>query len=1152
MNRRLLPFVAAVLAVVLAAAVHLSAEEPRQPVVTFHLSFETPDFFADEVIAQSGRKTLEERKIDFPEGRFGKGIRMNSIPSTPDQDNMSGIDLDMITSLIFNTRPHTDKGFNEPFFWGSGRCNPRLGAVAFWAKGTPPFPWPLFEQTSNAFGRLERDLIGIRLDDRRRISAYVRDARYVYHELKTETVWDSETWNHVVLNWDWANGLELWLNGRVIATSWGKDAWFETMCSGLFHLPTAGIVYDELYLMDRPLSPAEVRNLMQSNRPPAEDVLNFRRSKDEMSRAARVSGADRSGDFPAVTPDAPVSVKEIWPTKAADGHIPGWFVIDGRNELAWPHEYAFFTIIPGDGDFHAQKVDIQTPSESEVNYVVLSGNLTGVKVQTGSGLMENAADAFSVPEGKGFYYGKSVNAARGATFRIPFVTGWGAPPGFTGDVNLPLTGEKRIQEIGLYHVGPVGNPPAGEILSITSYNGGLGIRNEFALQALTARDERVIALAASRREGPGKPRVTDIGGFHRLNIWTEPMHTITGISSISLSLPVSTLNPEEALFIRVHDPAAPSRLWNQFALTLKGFDSEFKTLRFTLDFQDLVLSGDERLWIDLGSAGTCFVLLDDSKRPGTLEVSKVTPYTAVDGYAKKEIMPALGQFAKMYEFLPWKFTGKTVDLENPCSFGGPFDIIYPALAIKRFKPDHFQADFMEVMSGPFYTDYGNGWPADPSKVPLKTINDPNGAPDWAVYMRDYNSFRHRIADWWRPQQNSNGEVGGGWNDDTLFMSFHMADLPLDCNENARAIIDTVHVKFEDTRLFKDGYCQIEPIDRLHTGDFISERYNTLVNNLGQAYPAEREMESAFRSGHPERTPKNYGNGGAFLSSVNVLNWYWGVDVPKEPYVSKPLAELTKELRLYASAQNDITFYRYTEARVMTDDFMPWGSYETYEYMMGGKRGARWDAHMKLAAMWPFGAGPDIPRLVLKADDTSLDAVCYSFDSDLRNLGMRLCRIRDGRYRVSVLKDPGGLGKGGEVLWKIETPLRRFDVVSLPIPPKTPVLIRVERLSPSERPVALPDLAIDPWDANMKGSAVTAVVHNLGNAPVKNAVVRLLDGDRVVQEKKVDLDAPVDFQPKRTTVTFGNVIPSNALRIVLDPAGAIPEILEENNEAAMRK
>lgn len=1143
--------VVAVLACFIAGAAGFAAQ--RGPVVTCHLSFEDTAFLADEIIARSGKKTIEERKIDFPAGKFGRGIRMNRIPVTPDIDNMSGIDLDMITSLIFNTKPHSDQGFNEPFFWGSGRCSPRLGAVAFWARGNPPFAWPLFEQTSNAFGRKERDLIGIVLDDSLKISAYVRDARYVRHELKTETVWNTAVWNHVALNWDWANGLELWLNGVKIASSWGEDSWFETMCPGLFHLPTAGIIYDEFYLMDRPLTRYEIKRLMRLNRAPGDEFLSIGRSRDELERMVKASGADSNADLPAVTPGAPVRVTEVWPTGAADGHVPGWFVMDGRNELAWPHEYAFFTIIPGDGDFKARKVDIATKPGSRVNYVVLTGNLAGVKVQTGSGDMENAEDLFSVPPEHGFFYGRTVNAAGGATFRIPFVTGWGVPPGFSGDITLPLTGEKRVQEVGLYHVGPDTAEPAGDVRTLSLYDETLGHKNDFAFTALTSRDERTIALASSRNFRRASPEFSDIGAFRRLNIWSEPMGATTGVEAVTLTLPVSTLAPEEAVFFRVHDPAVPSRLWNQFALNLKGFDRKFSELRVTIDFQDMMLAEGERLWIDVGCAGICQVMIGDNRSPATLRVSKTAPFVAVDAYAEKEIVPALGQYAKMYEFMPWKFTGRTVKLDSLYSFGGPFDIICPALAVRRFKPDHLQANFMELMSGRFYADGGSGWPADPSRVELKTIVDPHGAPGWAVYLRDYNTFRHKVADWWRAHQNPDGQVGGGWNDDTLFMSYHMADLPLDGNENARAIIDSVHAHFEDTKIFRDGYCRISPIDRLHTGDFISERYNTVVNNLGQAYPAEREMESARHSGHPELTPENYGNGGAFLSSVNVLRWYWGLDMPEEPYISRPLAELTQEMRRYASAQNGYTFYRYTESHVMTDDFMPWGSRETYEYMLGGARGTRWDAHPKLAVIWPSGGGPDVPRLVLKADNASFEAVCYSFDDVTRRLGMRLCRIHDGRYRISVLKDPGGEGKGGDGLWITEKDLRRFDLVTLPVPPQTPVVIRVVRLAESPRPAELPDLAVDPWDAAREDSTVTVIVHNIGNAPVRNAVIRLLDGDRVVSEKTIaNLAAPVDYEAKRATVIFENVPPSNALRVVVDPSNALAEIMEDNNAAAVEK
>jgi len=1149
MNNSRLKFIIITASIILFLFGNLSAEELRRSPVSYHMSFDNQDFFKEDFIEQSGKLSLEDRKIDFPEGRFGKGIRMSFIPDPPDTHNMTGIDLDLITAVVFNTRPGNTMGYNQPFIWGSGRCNPRLGAVAFWAKGEPPYEGPLFEQTTIAFGRLERDLLGVMIDGSNRISSYVRDARYVRHELKSDAVWDSGRWNHVVLNWDWANGQELWLNGEKIASSWGTDGWFETQLPGLFHLPAPGLTYDELYLFDRTLSESEIKRLIQSNRAPKPESQFYDRKNFDTSRIAGISGSNHSEKLPVVTPGAGLQISEVWPCNAADGHVPGWYIIDGRNEMAWPHEYAFFTIIPGDADFHAEKVDITTPPGKPVNYVALTGNLTGVKVQAGSPSMKDVSYLFRVPDGESFFYGSSISAEDGATFRIPFTEGYCSPPGFKGDVvRLPVSGDKRIHNVGLYHTGVLSTEIDGNRYEITLSDGTLDPRYTFAVHALTARDERRIAIASDGKPS-GKKGTVDIGAFRRLNIMSEPFNDTVGISGVTITIPVRTAEAEEALFVRVHDPAVPSRLWNQFAINLKGFDKKYQAMTLSIDFQDIVVTGGDRLWFDLGTAGSCKLRLGDRKNPAQLTVAEVQPYVAVDAYAEKEMISSKAQYSKMYEFMPWQFTGRTVTLEEPYCFGGPFDILLPALAVKRVKPDHFVSNFMIRMSGP---DFDNGHRIDKSTTPLLTITDPDGAPDWAVYMRDFNVKRHAVADWWAKRQNPDGQMGGGWNDDTLFMSFHQADLPLDGNDNARAIIDTVHTKFEMTGLFKDGYCRIHPIDRMHTGDFISERYNTFVNNLGQAHAGEREMESAWRLGHPDETPINYAQGIAFKTSVNVFNWYWGSDIPEEPYISKPLDDLTKEFRLYASLFDDYRRYRLTESNVHRDDYIPYGAYNMYEYMLGGKRGARWDAHLKLAVMWPSGGGPEVARFIKRADDTSVEALCYSFADTKRDLAMRLCRIEDGRYRISLYADPGGHGQPGDAIWETERDLMRFDTVTLPVPPKRPVVIKVEQIEAHSRPAELPDLVIDPWEARKKGSSVTAVIHNLGNGAAENIVIRLLEGENPVQEKTIQkLDAPTDFVAKRTEVTFTGVRQSRNLKVVIDPDNTIKEILEENNRAEVR-
>lgn len=1144
--------------------------DPRRSPVSHYTSFDDSDFLKKDFIVWAKKKPNDTAKIDFPEGKFGKGIRVEYIPAPPSNSiNMSGMHSGL-TTAAFGNRPGNNNSFAQPFTWGAGKINTRLGAVAFWAKGIPPVTGLLFEQGTTSFGRLERDLIGIGLDENKKLFAFLRDARYVRHELKTDVVWDAGNWNHIVLNWDWLNGMELWLNGKKIASSWGTDGWFETAPPGLFHLPTPALVYDELFIMDRPISKTEIETLISSNVPPKDEAPVYHRNGYDPKRVAKYSGADKSENIPVVSPDKALLLSEIFPTDAADGHVPGWHVIDGRNEMAWPHEYSLFTIIPGDADFHAEKVDIKTAAASIVNYMVLTGNLTNVKVQD-INKNQGATTLFNVPGGSGFFYGSTITAGKGSTFRIPFTEKYGTPPGFNGDVNLPLSGDKRLQEVGLYHFSNFATTkfkPQGDRLTLNIAEGKLDAHTQFSVHAVTSRDERKIAISSSGSSAVSK-QIVDIGAFSRLNILSEPYNKETGITAVTLSLPVKTSKPEQTVFIRVRDGALPLRLWNQFAVKLKGFDKNYEKMLLTIDFQDMVLTGGDRLWIDIGSVEKCEVNIGDETNPAELFVQSVASSKAMNAYAAKELIPNKGEYSKMYEFMPWKVTRKKVTLEKPESYGGAFDMIMPALAVHRVKPDDFVANFMIKMAGPDFRDghkinvgqqttpYPAGTPdyeetnqTHPAKADLVTLPNLYGAPEWALYMQDFNKKRWAMSAWWAKRQNPDGQIGGGWNDDTLFGSRDQPDMPLDGNKDEADMEDSVHIGIERTKLFKNGYCQIYPIDLLHTGDFISERYTTVVKNLGQAYVAEREMESARRLGKPEETPNTYYDG-AFKSAVNVFNWYWGKDVPTTTYVSKPLDQLAAEFRQFTSVFDDYSFYRMTEARVHTDDYTPYGAREMYTYTMGGPVVPRIDAHLKPAVMWPSGGGPDVARVILKADDTSLDAVVYSFDSKVRNVKMRLARINDGRYRIGLYTDSDGKGNAGTAVWTTEKNLTRFDVVSLPLPPHRSLVLKVEQIKNYSRPGELADLAIDRWDAVSNGSTVTAMVHNLGNGKAENITVSLLDGTKILQQKVISrLDPPTDFVLKRTQVSFTNVPVSKSLKIVIDPDNKIKEILEENNRATV--
>ena len=431
-----------------------------QEAVNFYLSFEDFNFMSEDFVARSGFKTIEDRGLTLEEGRFGKGLKMNLIPSIVEQDEMTGIDLDTVTAVVFNTRHRRDVwvGYNEPFLWGAGKLNPGSGSLAFWVKGTLT-EGELFNQSAMAWGRKERYLFAITVDELENIGACIRDSRYVDHTISTHYSWDEDSWNHVVLNWDKSQGLELFINGESVASSWGNDSWWETPLPGLFHLPMPKVIYDELYIFSKPLSAKEIQDLMSTNTvsPGISEVKKH--TTEERDRMALALGISNDLSLPVLQPldeTKVLSFKEITPDFTGDGKIPGRFCQDGRYELAWPHPVAVFTIVPGDADFQAEKLDIDTPQGVPYNYVTVEGNLKGLPA-----CLYNAKKAgdrftgesfFDIPGDERFFFGTMVNREPHPRITLPFLKGYGAPGEFSGNVRLPLTGETRIHEVGIFDV----------------------------------------------------------------------------------------------------------------------------------------------------------------------------------------------------------------------------------------------------------------------------------------------------------------------------------------------------------------------------------------------------------------------------------------------------------------------------------------------------------------------------------------------------------------------------------------------------------------------------------------------------------------------------------------------------------------------------
>src|SRR6185503_8385259 len=68
------------------------------------------------------------------------------------------------------------------------------------------------------------------------------------------------------LVWDQAHGAKFFLDGKLLGSTWGKQAWWERPTPHAIHLSWPGAAYDELCLYDQVLSDDEVAALAKDNR----------------------------------------------------------------------------------------------------------------------------------------------------------------------------------------------------------------------------------------------------------------------------------------------------------------------------------------------------------------------------------------------------------------------------------------------------------------------------------------------------------------------------------------------------------------------------------------------------------------------------------------------------------------------------------------------------------------------------------------------------------------------------------------------------------------------------------------------------------------------------------------------------------------------
>lgn len=203
---------------------------------------------------------------------------------------------------------------------------------------------------------------------------------------------------------------------------------------------------------------------------------------------------------------------------------------------------------------------------------------------------------------------------------------------------------------------------------------------------------------------------------------------------------------------------------------------------------------------------------------------------------------------------------------------------------------------------------------------------------------------------------------------------------------------------------------------------------------------------------------------------------------------------------------------------------------------------------QLGVSWE-GGGTDFAALVVQNGYDGLKVLLYNFRDQPLPLGMRTWKLDHGRYQVSVGVDSNA-DDVAEKPQQRELELYRHALAPLLLPPRATTVVEVRQLAQLEPLGQRADLALGEDDVRQTGQRQLAVTaHNLGGAAAPASTVRLVDGKGVTQAEAAlpPLEAPLDLRPRTATVQLASRQPPAAgWRVVVDPAGRIAEICEENN------
>ncbi|MFV3128562.1 LamG-like jellyroll fold domain-containing protein [Niveispirillum sp. KHB5.9] len=584
-----------------------------------------------------------------------------------------------------------------------------------------------------------------------------------------------DAWTHIAFAWDEATGVQLYVNGALVARKdqpASLDASLDQLgphsriispiqVQSRYNFLRGGDI-DDIRVHDRALDAAGVKELAQGREP-----VSLPAAPDGWAAWAHRNGFDRADDPPPYLADASTRIRKVEFTEQRDIAQRMWKGNDGVRETTWPGVYNrsrlegrhdYFTLPDWNVYSTGGKSGTWFLPDEPFNQVEIQGAafgklgwLQGAKLPEGNGLITGDGDLLS----------KRRQGIERSTTRLKADATGGALR-FVNEVQ-----ETPIQEIGAYHVGP-GTAPAGlgdfhfnlrlaaepdftairplrrfidgrypegeRDLIVAIPDGGVPTRKR-TKSPVAGRPVAHIAIPMDfRRQEPGLP-------LYRAS--TEGFENIGGLDGIELVIPALDVNPTHkgglvALNIRVKDPLTPERDLLDINVAVKP--GEARTL--WLDTRDRILPSDRPLYMSIAASAPDFSVakLDGaSLRLVFKPKAEARPEHAFDRER---------QIQDNYGFL--------VEERQSSRNLGLFQRFYEDVAdLLRIDPDNKVANA-----------YWSEWNPQQPLPPVELDKAPAGVPEWAWGQTKYLAQVRSFVNWWIDHRQVDGEFGGGLSDDT--------------------------------------------------------------------------------------------------------------------------------------------------------------------------------------------------------------------------------------------------------------------------------------------------------------------------------------------------------------------------------------------------